>query len=85
MSMNSYPGQPLPSSTLYSESTLSTAGQSTYDLRPSDPPSNHPTPYTRQSRVTQSPPQGSQPMPDMIEQSVYSTEPSNPIANHLTT
>jgi hypothetical protein len=84
MTMNAYPGQPLSSSSLYGGSALITVGQSIHDLGPSGPPSDHLTLYIG-SGVTQSPPQGSQAMPDTTGQSVYSTRPSSPFANRLTT
>jgi hypothetical protein len=62
MSMDSYPGRPSslsPPSPLNGGSTLSMVGPSAHDFGPSGPPSNRPTPYTGQSGVTQSPPQGS--------------------------
>jgi hypothetical protein len=58
--MDSYPGQLSSPSPLDGGSTLSTVGPSasTYNLGPSSPPSDRLTPYTGQSGVTQSPPQG---------------------------
>jgi hypothetical protein len=85
MPTNSYPGQPLSSSSLYGGSTLSTGGQSTHDLKPSDPLSDPPTPYARRSRVTQSPPQGSQAMLGTIEHSGYNTRPFDPFTDRPTT
>jgi hypothetical protein len=64
MSMDSYPERPSPPSPLNGGSTLSMVVPSAHDFGPSGPPSNRPTPYTGQSRVTQSPPQGSQALPD---------------------
>jgi hypothetical protein len=64
---------------------LSMAGQSTHKFGPPDPPSDRWTPYVGQFRVTQSPPQGSQAMPDMAIQSVHSTKLSSPITDRPTT
>jgi hypothetical protein len=58
------------------------AGPSANDLGPSDPPLDRPTPYAGQSGVTQSPPQGSQALPDAARLSKNSTRPSGP--DHLT-
>jgi hypothetical protein len=84
MSMDSYPGQPSPPSSLNGESTLSAAGTSAHNSGPSGPPSDRPTPYTGQSGVTQSPPQRSQVLPDMTGQSEDSTGPSDPPADRPT-
>jgi hypothetical protein len=83
MPMDSYPGRPSPPSSLNGESTLSTAGPSAHNRGPSGPPSDRPTPYTGQSGVTQSPPQGSQVLPDMTGQSEDSTGLSDPPAVRL--
>jgi hypothetical protein len=45
MSLDSYPGQLLPPSSLYGRSALSTAGLPAHNLGPSDPLSYRPTPY----------------------------------------
>jgi hypothetical protein len=84
MPMDSYPGPPSPPSSLNGESTLSMAGPSAHNRGPSDPPSDRPTPYAGQSGVTQSPPQGSQVLPDVTEQSEDSTRPSDPPADRPT-
>jgi hypothetical protein len=78
MPMDSYLGRPSPPSSLDGESTLSTAGPSAHNRGPSGPSSDHPAPYAGQSRVTQSPPQGSQVLPDVTGQSKDSTRPSDP-------
>jgi hypothetical protein len=85
MPTNSYPGQLLSSSSLYGGSTLSTGGQSAHDLEPSDPLPDPPAPYARRSRVTQSPPQGSQAMPGTIEQSGNNTRLYDPFVDRPTT
>jgi hypothetical protein len=69
MPMDSYPGRPSPPSSLNGESTLSAVGPSAHNSGPSGPPSDRPAPYAGQSGVTQSPPQGSQVLPDMTGQS----------------
>jgi hypothetical protein len=84
MPMDSYPGQPSPPSSLNGESTLSTTVPSAHNREPSGPPSDHPTPYAGQSGVTQSPPQGSQVLPDVTGQSEDSTGPSDPPADRPT-
>jgi hypothetical protein len=84
MPMDSYPGRPSPPSWLNGESTLSTAGPSAHNRGLSDPPSDRPAPYAGQSGVTQSPPQGSQVLPDVIGQSEDSTGPSDPPADRPT-
>jgi hypothetical protein len=61
------------------------AGPSANDLGPSGPPSDRPAPYTRQSGVKKSPPQGSQALPDATGQSRNSIGPSGPLADHPTT
>jgi hypothetical protein len=81
MPMDSYPGRPSPPSSLNGESTLSTAGPSAHNRGTSGPPSDRPAPYAGQSGVTQSPPQGSQVLPDVTGQSDDSTGPSDPPAD----
>lgn len=85
MLMDSYPGRPSPPSPLNGRSTLSMAGPSANDLRPSGPLTDRPAPYAGQSGITQSPPQGSQPLPDTAGQSGNNTGPSGPLADHSTT
>jgi hypothetical protein len=75
----------LPPSPLNGRSTLSMAGPSANDLRPSGPLTDRPAPYAGQSGITQSPPQGSQPLPDTAGQSGNNTGPSGPLADHSTT
>jgi hypothetical protein len=84
MPMDSYPGRPSPPSSLNGRSTLSMAGSSANDLGLSSPPSDHLAPYAGQSGVTQSPPQGSQALPDAVGQSRNSTRPSGPLADRPT-
>jgi hypothetical protein len=84
MPMDSYPGRPSPPSSLNGESTQSTAGPSAHNRGPSGPPSDHPAPYAGRSGVTQSPPQGSQVLPDVTGQSGDSIGPSGPLANRPT-
>jgi hypothetical protein len=84
MPMDSYPGPPSPPSSPNGESTLSTTGPSAHNRGPSGPPSDRPTPYAGQSGVTQSPPQGSQVLPDVTGQSEDSTGPSDPLADRPT-
>jgi hypothetical protein len=82
--MDSYLGRPLPPSPLNGRSTLSMAGSSANNPRPSGPPSDRSAPYAGQSGITQSPPQGSQALPDAAEQFGNSTEPSGPLADRPT-
>jgi hypothetical protein len=84
MPMDSYPGRTSPPSSLNGESILSTAGPSAHNCGPSGPPSDCPAPYAGQSGVTQSPPQGSQVLPDVTGQSEDSTGPSDPPADRPT-
>jgi hypothetical protein len=84
MPMDSYPGRPSSPSSLNGESTLSTAGPSAHNRGPSGPPSDRPAPYAGQSGVTQSPPQGSQVLPDVTGQSEDITGPSDPPADRPT-
>jgi hypothetical protein len=53
MTLNSYMGQSLLSSSLCGGSALSMAGQSGHDLEKSGSPSDHPTPYARPRRAHQ--------------------------------
>jgi hypothetical protein len=82
MPMDSYLGRPSPPSSLNGESTLSTAGPSAHNRGPSGPPSDRPEPYAGQSGVIQSPPQGSQVLPDATGQSGDSTGPSDTLTDH---
>jgi hypothetical protein len=84
MSMDSYPGRPSSPSPLNGGSTLSTIGPSAHDLGPSDPPSDRLTPYVGPSGVIQSPPQGSQVLPDATGESKNSIRPSNPLVDRPT-
>jgi hypothetical protein len=84
MPMDSYPGRTSPPSSLNGESILSTAGPSARNCGPFGPPSDRPAPYAGQSGVTQSPPQGSQVLPDVNGQSEDSTGPSDPPADRPT-
>jgi hypothetical protein len=84
MPMDSYPRRPSPPCSLNGESTLNTAGPSAHNRGPSGTPSDRPAPYPGQSGVTQSPPQGSQVLPDVTRQSEDSTGPSGPPADHPT-
>jgi hypothetical protein len=82
--MDSYPGRLSPPSLLNGESALSTARPSAHNRGPSGPPSDRPAPYAGQSGITQSPPQGSQVLPDVTRQSEDSTGPSDPPADRPT-
>ena len=79
--MDSYPGRPSP---LNGRSTLSMVGPSANDPRPSGPPSDRPAPYAGQSGITQSPPQGSQVLPNAAGESGNSTRLSGPLADRPT-
>jgi hypothetical protein len=79
--MDSYPGRPSPPSPLNGRSTLSMAGLSANDPRPSGPPSDRPAPYAGQSGITQSPLQGSQALLNTAGESGNSTGPSSPLTD----
>ena len=85
MSMDSYLRQPSPPSSLNGGLTLSTARPFTHDLEPSGPPSDHPTPYVRQSGVTHNLSQESQALPGETGQPGNSTRSSDMLADCLTT
>jgi hypothetical protein len=85
MPVDSYPGRQPPPYSLNSASTLSTIVPFTHDLEPYDPPSDRPTPYTGQSRTTQSPSQGPQALLGTTKQSENSIGPSGLHVDCLTT
>jgi hypothetical protein len=65
-------------SSLHGRLGLGIAKQFAHDHGLSSPPIDHPTPYTKQSGVTQSLPQGSQAKPKMTGRSRYNTRLTGP-------
>lgn len=71
MPKNLYPRQSLPLSKLYDRSTLSTVGQSEYNLGLPDPPTDCLAPYARPFSVALGPSYGTQVVPNPIGQPGY--------------